>query len=149
MQTQSMSNRTVQAAFGTAIAVLLIVGAISYRGIAVSGASDMWVRHTHEVIENLQNLRLEMERVESSCRGFVLTGDENSLQTYRDAASRAEQIETNIRNMTVDNPSQQRSIQSVVRLADQRVQFAQSVIDLRRSKGEQAATDSVRAGNGE
>jgi PAS domain S-box-containing protein len=149
MQTKSVSNRTVQAAFGTAIAVLLIVGAISYRGIAVSGASDMWVRHTHEVIENLQNLRLEMERVESSCRGFVLTGDENSLQTYRDAASRAEQIETNIRNMTVDNPSQQRSIQSVVRLADQRVQFAQSVIDLRRSKGEQAATDSVRAGNGE
>jgi PAS domain S-box-containing protein len=149
MQTKSMSNRTVQAAFGSAIAVLLVVGAISYRGIAASGATDMGVRHSHEVIENLQNLCLEMQRVESSSRGFVLTGDENVLRNNQDAVSRAEQIETNLRDLTVDNPTQQRSITTVVRLADQRIQFAQSVIDLRRSKGEEAAADSVRAADGE
>jgi PAS domain S-box-containing protein len=149
MQTKSMSNRTVQAAFGSAIAVLLVVGAISYRGIAASGATDMGVRHSHEVIENLQNLCLEMQRVESSSRGFVLTGDENVLRNKQDAVSRAEQIETNLRDLTVDNPTQQRSITTVVRLADQRIQFAQSVIDLRRSKGEEAAADSVRAADGE
>jgi PAS domain S-box-containing protein len=149
MQTKSMSNRTVQAAFGSAIAVLLVVGAISYRGIAASGATDMGVRHSHEVIENLQNLCLEMQRVESSSRGFVLTGDENVLRNNQDAVSRAEQIETNLRDLTVDNPTQQRSITTVVRLADQRIQFAQSVIDLRRSKGEEAAADSVRAADEE
>ncbi|MGD0428247.1 MAG: PAS domain S-box protein, partial [Candidatus Acidiferrales bacterium] len=144
-----MSNRTVKRAFGSAIAVLLVVGAISYRGIAESATSDTWVRHTHQVIENLQNLRLEMQRVDSSYRGFVLTGDETTLRSYHDAVSGAEQIETNIRNLTVDNPVQQRSIASVVRLADQNTQFAQSVIDLRRSRGEEAAADSIRAGNGE
>jgi PAS domain S-box-containing protein len=149
MQTQSMSNRTVQAAFGSAIAVLLVVGAISYRGIAVSGAADIWVRHSQEVIENLQNLRLEMQRVQSSSLGFVLTGDENAQRNNQDAASRAEQIETNLRNLTVDNPTQQRSITTVVRLADQRIQSAQSVINLRLSKGEEAAADSVRAADGE
>src|SRR5580698_7807952 len=149
MQTQSMSNRTVQAAFGSAIAVLLIVGAISYRGITVSGATDRGVRHTHEVIENLQNLRLQMQRVESSSRGFVLTGDENALRDNQDAVGRAEQSETNLRNLTVDNPLQQRNITTVVRLADQRVQFAQSVMALRRSKGEEGAADSVRAADGE
>jgi len=149
MQTKSMSNRTVQAAFGSAIAVLFIVGAISYRGITVSGAADMGVRHSHEVIENLQNLRLQMQRVESSSRGFVLTGDESALRDNEDAVSRAEQIETNLRNLTVDNPLQQRNITTVVRLADQRVQFAQSVIGLRRSKGEGAAADAIRAADGE
>jgi PAS domain S-box-containing protein len=149
MQTKSVSNRTVQAAFGSAIAVLLIVGAISYRGITVSGATDRGVRHTHEVIENLQNLRLQMQRVESSSRGFVLTGDENALRDNQDAVSRAEQSETNLRNLTVDNPLQQRNITTVVRLADQRVQFAQSVMALRRSKGEGAAADAVRAADGE
>jgi PAS domain S-box-containing protein len=149
MQTQSMSNRTVQAAFGSAIAVLLVVGAISYRGIAVSGAADIWVRHSQEVIENLQNLRLEMQRVQSSSLGFVLTGDENAQRNNQDAARRAEQIETNLRNLTVDNPTQQRSITTVVRLADQRIQSAQSVINLRLSKGEEAAADSVRAADGE
>jgi PAS domain S-box-containing protein len=149
METKSVSNRTVQVAFGSAIAVLLVVGAISYRGIAASSTSDMWVRHSHEVIESLQNLRLEMQRMESSYRGFALTGDENSLQTYHDAVSHAEQIETNIRNLTVDNPTQQRGIATVVRLADQRIQFAQSVMDLRRSNGQQAAADSIRTGTGE
>jgi PAS domain S-box-containing protein len=149
MQTKSMSNRTVQAAFGSAIAVLLVVGAISYRGIAASGATDMGVRHSHEVIENLQNLCLEMQRVESSSRGFVLTGDENVLRNNQDAVNRAEQIETNLRDLTVDNPTQQHSITTVVRLADQRIQFAQSGIDLRRSKGEEGAADSVRAADGE
>jgi PAS domain S-box-containing protein len=149
MQTQSMSNRTVQAAFGSALAVLLVVGAISYRGIAVSGAADNWVRHTQEVIENLQNLRLEMQRVESSSLGFVLTGNENAQRNNQDAVSRVEQIETNLRNLTVDNPTQQRSITTVVRLADQRIQFAQSVINLRRSEGEEAAAGSVRASDGE
>jgi PAS domain S-box-containing protein len=139
----------VQAAFGSAIAVLLVVGAISYRGIAVSGAADIWVRHSQEVIENLQNLRLEMQRVQSSSLGFVLTGDENAQRNNQDAASRAEQIETNLRNLTVDNPTQQRSITTVVRLADQRIQSAQSVINLRLSKGEEAAADSVRAADGE
>ena len=149
MQTKSMSNRTVRAAFGSAIAVLLVVGAISYRGIAVSGATDLGVRHSHEVIENLQNLRLEMQRVESSSRRFVLTGDENARRNNQDAVSCAEQIETNLRDLTVDNPTQQRSITNAVRLADRRIQFAQSVIDLRRSKGEEAAADSVRAADGE
>ena len=131
------------------MAVLLVVGAISYLGIAVSGAADMGVRHSHEVIENLQNLRLEMQRVESSSRGFLLTGDENALRNNQDAVSRAKQIETNLRDLTVDNPTQQRSITTVARLADQRIQFAQSVIDLRRSKGEEAAADSVRTADGE
>src|SRR6204780_2073179 len=149
MPTKSMSNRTVQAAFGSAMAVLLVVGAISYLGIAGSGAADMGVRHSHEVIENLQNLRLEMQRVESSSRGFLLTGDENALRNNQDAVSRAKQIETNLRDLTVDNPTQQRSITTVARLADQRIQFAQSVIDLRRSKGEEAAADSVRTADGE
>ena len=89
------------------------------------------------------------KRQESSSRGFVLTGDENALRNNQDAVSRTERIETSLRNLTVDNPTQQRSITTVVRLADQRIQFAQSVIDLRRSKGEEAAADSVRTADGE
>jgi len=39
MKTESLSNRTVQRAFGSAIVAVLIVSAISYRGMAVSGES--------------------------------------------------------------------------------------------------------------
>jgi PAS domain S-box-containing protein len=149
MQTKSLSNHAVQRAFGSAIVALLIVSAISYRGIALSSESDDRVRQSHEVIENLQNLLLEMRRVESSDRGFLLTGDENTLQSHRDAAARAGQLETTVRNLTVDNATQQRNITTLVQLAGQKIQFAESAIELRRTKGMEVAADYIRAGDGE
>jgi CHASE3 domain sensor protein len=97
-------KRKIQLTFGAAIVMLLAVGPISYRGMAVSDESDRWVRHTHEVVENLQDLDGAMETVESSYRGFVITGEENSLQPYRAPIARSEQAETNIRNLTGITP---------------------------------------------
>lgn len=82
MKTTPRLNRKMQFAFGSAILALLVVGTVSYRGMAVSGASDRWVRHTHEVLENLQDLRFAMQSIESSSRGFVLTGTESYVETY-------------------------------------------------------------------
>jgi hypothetical protein len=39
MKPESLSNRTLQRASGSAIAAALVAGAISYRGMAVSGES--------------------------------------------------------------------------------------------------------------
>ena len=83
MKNKSLLNQKVQLAFGSAILILLVVGAVSYRGMAVSRESDQWVRHSHEVIENLQDLLLAMEGIESSDRGFVLTGEESYLEPFR------------------------------------------------------------------
>jgi len=149
MKSKLPLKRKIQLAFGVAIVMLLIVGMISYRGMVVSDESDRWVRHTHEVIENLQDLDGAMETVESSYRGFVITGDENSLQAYRAAVARSEQAETNIRNLTVDNPVEQRRIPSLVNLADRKEQYAENVISLRRTKGMDAAADFVRGGGGQ
>jgi PAS domain S-box-containing protein len=148
MKSKLPLKRKIQLTFGIAIVMLLIVGTISYRGMAVSDESDRWVRHSHEVIENLQDLDGAMATVESSYRGFVITGDENSLQAYRAAVARSEQAETNIRNLTVDNPVQQRRIPSLVNLADRKVQYAENVISLRRIKGMAAASDFVSEGGG-
>src|SRR5271155_956023 len=82
MKTKFLLGRNVQLAFGSAILTLLVVGAISYRGMVVSSESDRWVRHTHEVLENLQDLRSAMDSVESSYRGFALTGNESCLESY-------------------------------------------------------------------
>ncbi len=57
-------SRKVQLAFGSAIVSLLVVGAISYRGMAVSSESERLVLHTHEVLEGLHELRFAMETVE-------------------------------------------------------------------------------------
>jgi signal transduction histidine kinase/CheY-like chemotaxis protein len=149
MKTKSLLNWKVQLAFGSAILTLLVVGAMSYRAMVVSHESDRWVQHTHEVLENLQDLLSAMQRVESSYRGFVITGNEQFLKSYHDSILRSEREETIIHNLTVDNLIQQRQIPTLERLAHQKIQFAERVIGVRRTKGLEAAAQSIRDGEGQ
>jgi CHASE3 domain sensor protein len=66
MKTNSVLNRRVQLALAAVLLTLLAAGATSYRGLVVSAGSDQWVRHTHEVLQNLQQLLSAMQNVESS-----------------------------------------------------------------------------------
>jgi PAS domain S-box-containing protein len=149
MKNKSPLNRKVQLAFGSAIMALLVVGAISYRGLGVSNKSDRWVGHTHEVLENLEDLMLAMGSAESSCRGFVLTGQESYLDTYHASKLRLDQDENAVRNLTLDNPVQQRQIPLVARLSADKLQLAERVIALRQENGIAAAVEVIQAGSGQ
>jgi PAS domain S-box-containing protein len=136
-------NRKVQLAFGIAILSLLLIGAISYRWIAVSYESARWQQHSHEVIEDIQDLALAMGEVESSSRGFVLTGKQSDLETYRRSVLRAEQDQATIRNLTADNPAQQIHFPAIETLATERIQHADAIISLRRTQGLTAAVAAM------
>jgi len=149
MKTNPLFNGKLQLAFGSAILALLVVAAMSYRGMVVSTESDRRVRHTHEVLENLQSSLSAMQDVESSYRGFVLTGNEQFLKPYRDGILRLQQEETTIENLTVDNAERQRQISTLHELANQKIQYAETVIGLRRTKGLDAVLDFGRTGEGQ
>jgi PAS domain S-box-containing protein len=149
MKTKSPLNWKVQLAFGSAFLTLLVVGAISYRGMVGSSESDRWVRHTHEVLENLQDLLSAAQGIESSYRGFALTGENRFLEPYHASLLRVAQDEATVRNLTVDNPTQQRQIPALEGLAAQKIQFGDSVISLRRTMGLEAAAEVIRSGAGQ
>jgi PAS domain S-box-containing protein len=149
MKTKSLSNRKVQLALGAAILALLLVGAISYHAMAASIESDRMVRHTHEVLETLQNLLAAMGSIESSYRGFVLTGKQSYLDSYRASILSTEQGQVTVRNLTADNPKQEILIPTLQRLAAQKIQFGETVIRLRQTSGMEAAAGAVRNGTEE
>jgi CHASE3 domain sensor protein len=130
-----VKQRKVQLAFGSAIVILLAVGAISYRSIVMSDESDRWVRHTHQVLGNLQNLVSEITTIESSDRGFALTGDESFLESYRASILSAEQDEKAVSNLTKDNPKQQLELPVLESLMAQKMRLGDTIIRLRRTKG--------------
>jgi PAS domain S-box-containing protein len=149
MKKKSVLNWKLQLALGSAILTLLVVGAISYRGIGESSESNRWVRHTHEVLESLQDLLFAMQGVESSYRGFALTGKDSYLESYRASILGTEQDETTVRNLTADNPEQQRQLPALEGLAAQKIQFGEKVISLRQTKGLEAAAEAIRSGPGQ
>ena len=115
----------------------------------VSSESDRWVHHSHAVLESLQDLRFALESVESSARGYVLTGEESYLTTYQASRLAVEQDQATVRELTVDNPAQQRQLPDLNQLATERIQLAEVVMGLRRSQGIAAAAAAIRSGSGQ
>lgn len=149
MKTKSLLNRKVQLAFAATILTMIAVGALSYRALALSGELEQLVRHTYEVLENLQKLTSAMQIAESSFRGVVITGKESYLASYHASIASVEQYNLTVSKLTVDNPEQQRQLPILERLAAQKIQFSDSVISLRGSKGLQAAAEAIDEGTGQ
>jgi PAS domain S-box-containing protein len=122
------------------------MGALSYRWIIFSDESGWWVRHTHDVLENIQDLNLAMQSIESeSCR-FALTGNESDLANYGPDVSRAERDVEALRALTADNPAQQIYLSSIATLTAERIRHADTIVKLRRSQGLAAAATAVGSG---
>ena len=143
---KSFLNAKVRMAFGIAMLTLLLMGLLSYRWMTVSDESDRWVRHTHEVLTNIQDLALAMESIESASRGFVLTGNESDLDAYRANVNRVAQDEAVIRTLTADNATQQIHFPDLEVLAAERIQRADMVISTRRTQGFEVAAGVIGSG---
>ena len=146
MKNSSVSNRKAQLGFGAAILTLLGAGVISYHALVVSNRSQIWVRHTDQVLEELQELLSASQNIESSSRGFVLTGDKSYIESFKGNILREERAEGSIEELTVDNVTQQRRVPVLRELLAQKIQFSESVIDLRRAKGMEAAAAVIGDG---
>ena len=144
MRSKSHLNRKIQLAFGSAMLTLLVVGAISYRGMVLSNDSARWVSHTHEVLESVHDLVFAVESIESNSHGFALTGNESYLESYRNGLLKVAQDQAAIRHLTLDNPEQERQIPEFENLTAQKIQGAEKVIRLRQEQG--LATTATRSG---
>ncbi|HEY2461770.1 MAG TPA: PAS domain S-box protein [Candidatus Acidoferrum sp.] len=140
--------RKMQFGFGFALALLFLVGIISYRSLTASATSELWVTHTHQVIEHLQTLLAAMENIETDYRGYALTGDESFLASYRIGISDAGREEETLRGMTADNPIQQPRFPILESLLKQKVAYADEVIRLRKNVGLAATANQVQKGDG-
>jgi PAS domain S-box-containing protein len=136
---ESILSRKVRLAFWFAVLTLVLMGLLSYRWMVISDENDNWVRHTHEVLGNIQDLALAMESIESASRGFVLTGRESDLDAYRANISRVVLDQATIRALTADNSVQQIHFPALEVLAAERIQHADMLINLRRNEGLEAA----------
>ncbi len=149
MKSLSLSGRKAQLAFGAAFVTLLIVAIVSYRGISVSRESDLLVRHSHEVLENLKTLLFANSTIESNSRGYVLSGADSFLEAYTSGIASTRETQEVLRNLTADHPQQVARIGAIDRLITERIAFADEVIALGRAGDFVAAASAIRGGRGQ
>jgi methyl-accepting chemotaxis protein len=91
---------------GITLAVLLLVGVFSYRGVSQLENSNHWVDHTHKVIQKALHIEAAAVDMETGMRGFMLAGKEEFLEPYNGGGKRFEEYIADLKNTVSDNPAQ-------------------------------------------
>jgi methyl-accepting chemotaxis protein len=138
----------VTVAVAAGLGGLLIVAGTSYRNSAKLQATSMWVSHTHEVLAAAGQILLLLEDAETGQRGFLVTGEQRYLEPYNNAVTGLTTAISNIRELTSDNPRQQRRIAELERLSDTKLSELKETIDARTQAGFEAAQKAMLTDRG-
>ncbi|MFL6600116.1 MAG: CHASE3 domain-containing protein [Steroidobacteraceae bacterium] len=144
----SSTARKVGLGFAFALACLGVVAVVSYLSVVRLKENAEWVTHTHEVLSRLESLIAAATDSETTERGYVITGDDTYLETYRHSAALVIDEATRLRQLTADNRAQQHRLDSVVPLATERLANLAAVIELRKTQGFAAAQTEILSGKG-
>ncbi len=120
------------AGFGTALAILILVGVLSYRSMVRSDADRQSVTHTHQVLEQVDLVETDLLNAETGERGFILTGETSFLEPYTEAFGRVDQDLKELARLTADNPVQQQNLDRVEPLISERLGMLHDRVELRR-----------------
>ena len=138
----------IGAGYGVALLILLVIGAFTYRSTNVLINNGNMVTHTYEVLDNLQAVLSLMQDMETGGRGYVITGADRYLEPYQNAVRLVAPKVQEVRRLTADNPNQQRRLDQLEPLIQSKTAFMQEIVDARRGRGLEAATQLVLTDRG-
>jgi len=136
--------------FTLALVALLVIGFVSYRSTTGLIETAGQVTHTHQVLENLDQLLSLLKDAETGQRGYLITGEDRYLQPYTAALGQIDQTIKEIRNLTSDNPHQQQRIDKLEPLVAEKLAELKETIDVRKDpqKGFETAKQIVLTDKG-
>ncbi len=141
-------GRKIGGGFGLALAFLLVIGVASYSSTARLIDTSRWVTHTHGVLERLTMLLSLMQDAETGGRGYVITGRDEFLEPSRAALVPIGRAVKELRELTADNPRQQRQLDLLEPLIKSKLDWEEQTNALRAEKGLEPAAQRVAGGMG-
>src|ERR1035437_1714409 len=117
----------------------VIVGFFIYQSHKKLRDSEQWVNHTEQVISQSGKILLLGVDLETASRGFTITNDSSFLEPLNSAEKVIFINIGNLRQLTLDNPSQQKRLDSLNFYIHKRLEFSLQSVDIRSKKGLAAA----------
>ena len=134
--------------FGVASAILVVIGVVSYRSTTQFIENANLRQQSYKVLGQLADVFSLMKDAQRGERGYIITSEDRFLEPYHAALEPIRRELKEIRELTVDNPHQQRRLDLLEPLIEKQLAELQRVIGIRREKGLEAAVQEVRAGQG-
>ncbi len=134
--------------FAVLIAMVLLVGAVTWDRSDAARSAHQWSQHSDQVLVTIKDLNLALRDAETGQRGFLLTGEDAYLAPYRTALGRVGFLQGELQRMTADNPLQQARLRTLAPLLQQRLEELAQTVQIRRDSGLEASLRVVRSGVG-
>ena len=131
------------AGFGAALAIMLVVSAVSFNGVQGLLANEADVEHTHVVLEESDSIVGALKDVETGQRGYLITGEERYLEPYNAGSVALQGYIDEVAHLTAGNPRQQERIAAMQPWVDEKMAELADTIVLRRDEGFEAARTVV------
>lgn len=97
------------------------------------------VELTNEILLLNQRILNLAQDIETGTRGFIISGKENFLEPYDKALPVIHSSVAQLKQLTKDNPKPQQHIDSLDKLVSSNIDIRKQLIELRRTKGFEAA----------
>ncbi len=141
-------GRRLAVGFGLSFVLLALIGTVAYRGIDALTRTSYGVTHSRAISERLAQLMGMLGDAETGQRGFVITGDESFLEPHTTALASIPVVMKELRELTADEPDQQRRLDEVDQLITRKLAELQRTILLRRTAGFEVTAKAVADGAG-
>jgi signal transduction histidine kinase/DNA-binding response OmpR family regulator len=137
------ANRLVLLAAVPLFLVLATIAYITVQFAANENAAQSWVAHTYQVIASLRQVLGDAQDAETGQRGYILTQQPTFLGPYQTATRRIDRDLNRFKQLTADNPDQQRRAEALGTLIRDR--FSALDMSLKASVGTAASPDVIKA----
>ncbi len=134
--------------YALALMILLILGVVSYWNTSSLIETANLKVHTYQVLDDLEKVLSTLKDAETGQRGYIITGEEQYLEPYQTGTSGVNQAVQSLRGLTADNPIQQQRLDALDPLIAAKLAELKDTINLRKSKGFDAAVMVVRMNEG-
>jgi len=127
---------------GFFILIALLLGMMFYtyaKNQEKERSTTQLLDHTNKVLFKAETLKALMNQIQSTIRGYIITGRDQDVQLFGIEADSIHSIIKDIRIMTNDNTSQQLRIDTLQKLIDRYFAFMSNEIAVRRNEGFEAA----------
>ena len=136
-------ERKIVLGFAAALTVLLLVTTTAWWNVARFKDTQRWVGHTREALSRIDQALSDVLRMQSSSRGFVLTGSEEVLEPFNQGSAGLTESLAELDRLFADNRRQQERLVRLEPLVAQARKLMLERIAARRAYGLQAATETA------
>lgn len=131
------------------LAMLLLLSGFSFFSAKDFISSEVWRRHSEEVLLTSHQLQLALEQTETAQRGYLLTADEEFLETFTESKSQALEKLKTLQHLVNDNLAQAALLVKVEAVAQERVASLENNIYLAQARNQKRVFENLRAGRGQ